>query len=557
MRNVAEAAAALSELGDRVILALDTYERFRMLDTWFRRVFAPSLQDNVRLLLFGRDAPVAAWHVTPGWDQLFRSFRLGPLNNQEAGELLVRLGMHDQEARRINGFLHGHPLALKLAATAAAERPDLNLTQVVSRHVVAELVNVHLSDLQDSLPREALDAASVVRRTTQPLLQAMLPDVNGETVFRELARLPFFETARDGLHMHDAVQEVVAASFKAADPERFSRYRQDAWRLLSGDVREPTKAEIWRHNADLLYLIDEPLVREAFFPSGLQPLAIEQAISGDGSEIKAIIDRHEGPRSARVMNAWWSNHPEFFHVAKDDAGRVVGFYLLFEPEEADAELIRSDPVSWALVQQLRNDPIPKKQAAMFCRRWLDAETGDKPSLVIHAFFMDVKGYYVAMRPSLRRLYCTATQHDTYWPLFEKLRFRNLPDQAVDVDGRQFTTAVLDFGPRLFPGWMSRLVGSELGVGSAGLLDEDSCELKVEGKRIPLTKLEFGVMRHFEQHEGEVVSRASLLESVWGYDSYISGSNVVDAKIWSLRKKLGDYAPTIETVSGMGYRFRQD
>jgi DNA-binding response OmpR family regulator len=63
------------------------------------------------------------------------------------------------------------------------------------------------------------------------------------------------------------------------------------------------------------------------------------------------------------------------------------------------------------------------------------------------------------------------------------------------------------------------------------------------------------MQHLNQHEGEVVKRITLLEEVWGYDRF-SGSNVVDSKIRSIRKKLGDYAPMIETVSGIGYRFKR-
>lgn len=65
--DVERSAARLSQLGERVILALDTYEVFRMMDTWLRQVFIPALGDNVRIVFFGREAPVAAWYTTPGW----------------------------------------------------------------------------------------------------------------------------------------------------------------------------------------------------------------------------------------------------------------------------------------------------------------------------------------------------------------------------------------------------------------------------------------------------------------------------------------------------------
>lgn len=68
----------------------------------------------------------------------------------------------------------------------------------------------------------------------------------------------------------------------------------------------------------------------------------------------------------------------------------------------------------------------------------------------------------------------------------------------------------------------------------------------------LTRLEFGVLSYLRQRDGRVVDRASLLRDVWGYED--GGSNVIEAVVRSLRRKLGDRAPAIETVRGVGYRF---
>jgi GTPase SAR1 family protein len=71
-----EAAERLAGLGERVVLVLDTYEVLRLLDSWVRLVFAPALRDNTRLVLAGREPPVANWYATPGWSELVRSVRL-------------------------------------------------------------------------------------------------------------------------------------------------------------------------------------------------------------------------------------------------------------------------------------------------------------------------------------------------------------------------------------------------------------------------------------------------------------------------------------------------
>jgi DNA-binding response OmpR family regulator len=54
--------------------------------------------------------------------------------------------------------------------------------------------------------------------------------------------------------------------------------------------------------------------------------------------------------------------------------------------------------------------------------------------------------------------------------------------------------------------------------------------------------------------GTAVLREDLIADVWEQD--VARSNVVDAVVRTLRRKLASWAPTVETVVGHGYRFRQ-
>ena len=116
--------------------------------------------------------------------------------------------------------------------------------------------------------------------------------------------------------------------------------------------------------------------------------------------------------------------------------------------------------------------------------------------------------------------------------------------------------MLDLGPASVDGWLARLVASELGVEEDGLLDLAARELVLDGARVGLTKLEFSVMEYLSRRAGEAVSRADFLENVWG-NSYHGGSNVIDAVIRGLRKKMGNRAALLETVQGVGYRLRSE
>lgn len=76
-----------------------------------------------------------------------------------------------------------------------------------------------------------------------------------------------------------------------------------------------------------------------------------------------------------------------------------------------------------------------------------------------------------------------------------------------------------------------------------------------GQRIDLTKTEYDLLLHFISSDGSVLTRESLLDTVWGLQFY-GGSNLVDAHIKSLRKKMKDSAVApkyIVTVRGVGYR----
>ncbi len=436
-----------------------------------------------------------------------------------------------------------------------AQNRDLELDEVVEHRVVHELTERYLADVGDAATRRALEAASVLRRTTRSLLRATLGDAEGPGAFVRLAALPFVENGRDGLVVHEAVQSAVAATLRSTDPDAHREHRRAAWRQLRAEVRTAGIAELWRYTADLLYLIDNPIVREAFFPTDAHRFAVEPARADDAAAVLAIAARHEGANSARLLETWWTVLRDAFHVVRDRDGAVCGFYCMFDPRAVAASVVERDPVTRAWRADLDAAPLPATQQALFLRRWLSAADGEAPSAVQAACWLDVKRTYMELRPGLRRVYTTVVDLDTWAPTMRTLCFRPLPRQRADLDERSYHSAVLDFGPASVDGWLSALVAAELGLHEGGVLDVAARELTLAGRRVALTRLEFEVLRYLGVRAGQAVARASLLKEVWGR-RYDGGSNVVDVIIRSLRKKLATRASMIETVPGVGYRFRE-
>ena len=550
IETIEQAADRIGSFGSPVVVTVDTYEVLRILDPWVRATLVPSLPDTVRLVLCGREAPMAGWASSFG--QLFASVPLGNLAPDDAREVLRLAGADPAAAQRINRLARGHPLSLKLAAAAVSSAVAVTPDAVTVKAIVGELTELYLRAL-DPATREILDAASVVRRPTRSILAAMLPHVAAQDAFERLRDLPFVELTDEGLAIHDTVREAVAASLRSADPDRSRRYRAAAWRQLRDEVRRAAPNELWRYTADLLYMIENPIVREAFFPSGEHQFAVEAATGSDFDAIRAIGERHLTPSGVASLDAWLRTVPNAFRVVRDRLGDVVGFYSLAVLDTLSRRLIDSDPVARRWAEHVRRDPVPAGQRVLALPFALTRDHGEALCPELAVMWLDVKRVYMEMRPRLRRLYGAVADIASIGPTLAPLGFELVPGGPVDVDGVGYHLSVLDFGPASVDGWLSRLIGAELQVEDDPLLDPAQRQVRLGGRRVDLTPLEFDLMSYLYERSGKVVRRTTILDEVWGQRGEYGGSNVIEVVVRSLRKKLGDSAGMIETVRGTGYR----
>lgn len=91
-------------------------------------------------------------------------------------------------------------------------------------------------------------------------------------------------------------------------------------------------------------------------------------------------------------------------------------------------------------------------------------------------------------------------------------------------------------------------------GGSIVLDASQHVVTVGGEEKRLTALEFKLLRAFMSRPGRVQSREELLDEVWGVDIEVT-NRTVDTHVKRLREKLGAAGAHIETVRGVGYRFR--
>lgn len=95
--------------------------------------------------------------------------------------------------------------------------------------------------------------------------------------------------------------------------------------------------------------------------------------------------------------------------------------------------------------------------------------------------------------------------------------------------------------------------STIQIGQVRLL-VDAFRLEVAGREMSLTATEFKLLQRLMERANRVQTRESLLTDVWGYSAGVD-SRTVDTHVRRLRHKLGPEADRLETIIGVGYRFR--
>jgi hypothetical protein len=431
----------------------------------------------------------------------------------------------------------------------------LPIAELESRHVIDELVRRFLADVRDPADREAVEAAAVLRRVTRPLLMRMLGASDGVRAFQTLRTLPFVEVASDGLVLHQSVRQAVEKELRALDPARHQALRSLAWQQLSDEIVNAPQRR-WHVTADIVYLLDQPMLREAFFPSDAIRFGVEPAEPADREAILSSARTHLGADEAHVLACWWEQLPQAFFVVRDAQRKPIAFHIVALEKNVPPSLLEADPLLRLWQRHFAECRPNNTQPVLWNRAALSARCGTGPSEERASCFIDIKRLYLE-HLDLAAIYaaCNLTD-DAAFALVGFTRLVDLP--YTTPGGTAVTSSTLQFGEGVLA-WLARLIGAQSQPEPAAetratfTLDRNTRELCVAGGRKALTRLEYGVLDHLEKKRGVVVSRDELLSAAWGQAH--TGSNVVDAVVRTLRKKLGAQSHVIQTVTGFGYKLR--
>lgn len=384
-----------------LLLILDSFEECRPIERWLRERWLPMLSVHVRVCMSGRYPLAEEWLREPGWHGLLHQHRLGPLSRRSVNRYMDLRGIADPYAREtIDRFAKGIPLALAMACdTVVQYGMELLQEDTRKRRMIQSLCGVLLQDLTDSSLKRLLDAASLVWRFDQDLLEEMTGRAVEDDTFRKLCGLPFITlTDQWGWSMEDAARDWVRTDLSGRSPETCELYRRRAQLLLQGRFASAPAEQKERFIVELLYLHDNEFLRSYGFRGSAESLQ---------AEIRHASER-DLPELARIYRAWASSIPPFlpdethqesyFRAVWEEepssftvfavGGRLVAFYVLVPFTEAIRTILRSNPI---FLTYAADAPRQEKEFLI----WLGCAEPDSDAsvfgLLLRTLFLELAG----------------------------------------------------------------------------------------------------------------------------------------------------------------------
>ncbi|MFL6551552.1 MAG: winged helix-turn-helix domain-containing protein [Povalibacter sp.] len=537
--TVADLATALSVDKGIVVVMVDDVDTWRLVSSWLRTELLPALPANMRFVLAGAAPPPAVWSTEYG--QHFLEIRLGTLARSHSDASVAAANLSPGVADRIWLLTGGHPLGLQMAIHAC------RTGSLDTVRDAGELANTILHAIGDSELRRAVEACAIVRRANRELVSLILgvSELVPLSLLEAVEALPFATRDPEGLYITEPVRQAIVEWMSGVDAERYQAWRKLAADWIAVRARSTRGVRRWRHLADLLYLLEEPSLRNAFFPSDAAAPAVELARPGDFAQIFQIAEIRSGADERTRLQAWAERMPHRFSVARGSNDEVLAFYLFARQDDAHAGLESVDPVFAECQRHLATNPVNGE--VLFIRNIL-AKTTEAHAAARAACVLDLKRNYIE-RSSLARIYCNFSEEDSH--VLQRLGFRPLKQSRMDLPA----TMVLEVPGGDIVEWVCALV--DTGSSTASRDDDfafarDRREILIDEQVVELTPLEAKVLSELMDRAPAVVRREDLIERVWRRS--VVGSNVVDTVIRTLRRKMASKRDCVQTVAKAGYRY---
>jgi hypothetical protein len=386
---------------NKVIIFIDTYEKFSPIDDWLRQDFLPLLPDNVLTVISGRIAPSARWLADSAWQQLMKTVELRNLSPIESKEYLEKRQIPIALHTKMMDFTHGHPLALSVVADTYNQSPQKDFRPEESPDIIRTLLEHFVQKTPSPAHRATLEICGLVHITTESLISKVLDFEDVSELFEWLQSLSFVESNKFGVYPHDLAREALCADLRWRNPDwhtelhkRIRLYYKDRFEKSTGEAQ-------FRALFGLNYLHrNHPLVRPYFDWQETGTYWLDFAKNGDMPFLRMMTAKNEGENVVKILDFWANRREAQIWVLRDIEKIPKGYVLKINLNEINPEeKIPDTAVQKVIRHASKNLHLRKGEICTLFRSWMAEDTYQAVSNLQSSIFLSIVQYYLTT-PSL-------------------------------------------------------------------------------------------------------------------------------------------------------------
>ena len=282
------------------------------------------------------------------------------------------------------------------------------------------------------------------RFTTEDLLAHVLGGDVSE-VFSWLRSLSFVEQGAFGLFPHDLARDVLDADLRWRDRVRYVELHRLIRSFVVGRAQHSRGADpagLHRHPVPAPY---EPAGDPYLNWSSLGQAFADVLRDGDRRPLLAMVERHEGDRSAAIAARWLDRRPEAFTVFRGAGGAPIGFTALLELHRATGEDLTADPGARAMWEYaISVAPPGSGEEVLAFRYFMDRDAYQAPSASFNVWSARGIQHIVTARNLAWSFVGAFADPDFVAPLFADIDYHRATGADFEVGGRRYGVFAHDF-----------------------------------------------------------------------------------------------------------------
>lgn len=451
----------LQQLPTKFVLFIDTYELLSPLDEWLRTVFLPQMPDNVLTVLAGRKQPSAGWVSDAAWQTLMKTVQLRNLTPAQSRELLIKRSVPEKEIHKVLEFTHGHPLALSVVADIFQQNPSRSFNPDESPDIVRTLLDRFIQKAPSPAHRIALEISSIVKITTESLLQQVMEVEDASELFQWLMDLSFMENNGQGLYPHDSAREALSTDLAWRNPDWSKQLHLRIRKYYIGKLNAASPEE----KRYLLYLLaylhrNHPMVKPylewqgtAYWNEMMKP--------SDIPFLEKMAEKYEGKASANTLLYWLKHKAAICWVYRNQPDQVGGFMIAVNINFLDKDEVTPDGAIEAVRKYaLKNIALRNGELTTVFRFWMSDESYQQVSRLQSSIFLTLTQYYFT--PNLAVHFLCCAQPEFWKVILNYADMQHIKELDFETNGKSFGFYMHDWRKTPPAAWLDLLGHREIG-----------------------------------------------------------------------------------------------